>query len=62
VDIGWSWLFIVPNILAALKANGTNIETWGMRPKIMVALIVLWGVRLSWHIGKRHSGVEDFRY
>ncbi|TNV82824.1 hypothetical protein FGO68_gene15929 [Halteria grandinella] len=28
----------------------------------MFALVLIWGVRLSLHIGLRHTGVEDFRY
>jgi len=26
VDIGWSWLFMVPNMLATLKTHGTDIS------------------------------------
>jgi steroid 5-alpha reductase family enzyme len=29
---------------------------------LLLVLILLWGLRLSWHIGARHTGVEDFRY
>ena len=28
----------------------------------MFSLILIWGLRLSWHIGIRNTGIEDFRY
>ena len=61
VDIGWSFLFIVPNLLALLKTHGGSFE-WTPKQNLLFALIAIWGVRLSWHIGMRHKGVEDFRY
>ena len=61
VDIGWSFLFIIPNLLALLKTHGGTFE-WTPKQNLMFTLITIWGVRLSWHIGSRHTGVEDFRY
>ena len=55
-------LFVIPNMIALLKAHGTDVSNWGPRPMIMMGLVALWGLRLSWHIGSRHTGVEDFRY
>lgn len=59
VDIGWGFLFIVPNLFAMIKLYGMDIPH---KQALMLALIFLWGVRLSLHIGSRHTGVEDFRY
>lgn len=62
VDIGWSFLFIVPNFLALLKSHGGSIAEWTPKQSLLFALMLIWGLRLSWHIGSRHTGVEDFRY
>lgn len=59
VDIGWGFLFIVPNLLALIKQYGMEIPP---KQALMLGLIFLWGVRLALHIGSRHTGVEDFRY
>ena len=57
VDIGWGILFIIPNFLI-LKATGN----WNRKSILTFSLISLWGLRLAYHIGNRHPGVEDFRY
>jgi steroid 5-alpha reductase family enzyme len=52
-------LFVIPNLLVLIKQQGLD---WSPKQTLMFALIFIWGVRLSLHIGLRHTGVEDFRY
>merc|ERR1712087_530602 len=60
IDTIWSISFIVPNaiMLYALHSTGTTID---LRTMIINALLVVWGLRLSFHIGCRHKE-EDYRY
>jgi steroid 5-alpha reductase family enzyme len=60
IDTIWSWTFIIPNaaIMYVLYAHGTTID---LRTIIMNACLLIWGLRLSVHIGCRHKG-EDYRY
>ena len=62
VDIGWGVLFIASNLAALLYQHDWDLSSWGLRQKVLFALIAVWGVRLSIHIGLRHKGEEDFRY
>jgi steroid 5-alpha reductase family enzyme len=57
IDILWGICFIIPN-LVSLCISGN----WNERTILTFSLISLWGLRLAWHIGSRHSGKEDFRY
>ena len=57
IDILWGISFIIPN-LVSLCISGN----WNERTILVFALICIWGLRLAWHIGSRHSGKEDFRY
>lgn len=53
----WSLLFVFPN-LTYLAWTGN----WNPRSILMFTLLCVWAVRLSLHIGLRHTGVEDYRY
>lgn len=63
VDVAWGLGFVV----AALAAGAVGLlrdagDTW--RTLVLVGLVVVWGGRLAWHIGRRtaaHSE-EDPRY
>lgn len=58
VDIGWGFGFIV--VVVALFIRGPGLYPAKLLP---VALILLWGFRLSIHIFLRNAGKpEDFRY
>ena len=57
VDILWGLIFIVPNLIS-LCISGN----WNERTILVFVLVCIWGLRLAWHIGSRHSGKEDFRY
>jgi steroid 5-alpha reductase family enzyme len=57
VDILWGLIFILPNLVTLCLSNN-----WNERSILVFVLICIWGLRLAWHIGSRHSGQEDFRY
>jgi steroid 5-alpha reductase family enzyme len=58
VDIWWGLGFIV--MAGAYLAATDGFEG---RRALMTGLVVLWGLRLAWHIGSRNIGHgEDFRY
>jgi steroid 5-alpha reductase family enzyme len=57
IDILWGLIFIVPNLIS-LCISGN----WNERTILVFVLISIWGLRLAYHIGSRHSGKEDFRY
>jgi steroid 5-alpha reductase family enzyme len=57
-DIGWGTYFIAIAIVSFLSHN----PAWSLRI-IPIILVVIWGVRLSSHIFKRHLRTpEDARY
>ena len=57
VDIGWGLGFVIVTISMMLLNNMNSINY------ILNALVILWGLRLSYHIFKRNIGKEeDFRY
>ncbi len=57
VDIGWGLGFVLVAWISALRGTNSPPAT------IIVILVTLWGLRLSWHIGKRNIGKgEDYRY
>jgi len=60
VDIMWGLLFILPNGLMMYQKvrKGQPIDS---RSAITNICIGLWGLRLAYHIGKRHTE-EDYRY
>ena len=60
IDVWWGLSFIVPNaVLVGLQHYaGHSIDK---RTILVNLLISAWGLRLAWHIGKRHKE-EDYRY
>lgn len=58
VDIMWGCGFMLAAILATvLEAPATQ------RMVLLLLLVMVWGLRLSWHIHARNKGKkEDFRY
>lgn len=58
VDIGWGFSFVVSAIFTLIYYGDFHV-----RQLIVTSLILLWGLRLTYHIGKRNIGKsEDFRY
>src|SRR3954452_6927017 len=61
VDPVWPLGFVVVGWVAGLvgRANGGD----GLRATFLVALVSVWGLRLSFHLFRRNRGHgEDFRY
>lgn len=59
VDIGWGFGFIVIS-LTSLSFNFNNLHLKLLIPNI---LVLLWGLRLSYHLFKRNfNKEEDYRY
>ena len=59
VDMNWSISLLVPNFLTMLAMTKTYQSP---RAILSNALVTLWALRLSYHITKRHTGKEDYRY
>lgn len=60
VDIAWGLGFVVVAVVAALVGATTEADE---RRWVMLALVVVWGGRLAWHIRERAvGGGEDPRY
>jgi len=58
VDMWWG-----PGILLIGLAYFTTSHGAAVRGRTVVALLMVWAVRLAWHIGARNIGHgEDFRY
>jgi steroid 5-alpha reductase family enzyme len=58
VDIAWGFGFVVTGWTAFLVGDGPSPRSW-----LMVALVSIWGLRLTLHLAKRNIGKgEDFRY
>lgn len=59
VDAGWGVAFVVAAI--AVGATQLPLSTRGL---VLLAMVVLWGTRLSWHLGRRTftSRHDDPRY
>lgn len=58
VDVAWGLAFAAIAITVDLAGHGTP---W--RRTLLVTLVIIWGVRLAWHIGSRQRGHgEDPRY
>jgi len=57
VDIFWGLLFIVALLTSLLVSMN-----WNERTILVFSLVVIWGLRLAFHIGVRHTNGEDFRY
>lgn len=63
VDVAWGAAFAVAGLACGLVAVLRDAGCSG-RTALLVALVVAWGGRLAWHIGRRtaqHTG-EDPRY
>lgn len=60
IDVGWGLSFIIISFTALIVSSepATYLDNG------LVALVMLWGLRLSWHIGRRfmHSQQDDWRY
>lgn len=60
VDALWGTGFGVIAVVTLVASSGHG-DDW--RRWLVTALTVIWGVRLTWHIGRRNLGVaEDKRY
>jgi steroid 5-alpha reductase family enzyme len=58
VDPVWPLGFVVVGWVAGLTGRGD-----GLRVGVLVALVTIWGLRLSWHLFRRNRGHgEDRRY
>jgi steroid 5-alpha reductase family enzyme len=58
VDMWWGPGILLIGLTYAFTSNGT-----ASRGKIVVAMLIVWAIRLAWHIGARNIGHgEDFRY
>lgn len=62
VDVTWGLGFVAVALVGALFGDGT---TW--RRLLVLALVAGWGLRLAWHIWRKHAGsarptAEDPRY
>ncbi len=56
IDIAWGLGFV----LLAITQYVNNISSLGL---ILLMMVAIWGLRLSWHIGKRNiNNPEDHRY
>ncbi|MEI7663251.1 MAG: DUF1295 domain-containing protein, partial [Bacteroidota bacterium] len=58
VDMFWGVGFIIVAVYAVIQSGEVDI-----RKMVVTVLVLLWGLRLSFHIMVRNSGRgEDFRY
>lgn len=58
VDVAWGLAFVAVAAVAAALGHGEKIRRWAL-----LALVALWGLRLSWHIYRKTAGKgEDPRY
>lgn len=57
-DVAWGLGFVVATAVALVAAPNRSITAW-----LIMTLVLLWGLRLSLHIGLRNlRKPEDFRY
>mmetsp|Transcript_32833 Transcript_32833/g.29129 ORF Transcript_32833/g.29129 Transcript_32833/m.29129 type:complete len:299 (+) Transcript_32833:31-927(+) len=61
IDIAWGLGHIIQAGLQVYFKFILPNKSIHWRDLLVFGLITLWGLRISWHIGKRHSG-EDWRY
>ncbi|MHA7649712.1 DUF1295 domain-containing protein [Mycobacterium sp. ML4] len=58
VDVAWGLGFVVVAAVAAAVGDGDPARRW-----LLLALVSIWGLRLSWHIQRKTAGQgEDRRY
>ena len=63
IDAYWGISFILPLVSLVIKravahnSDPLNPLTPGIDPRIILSLVLVsvWGLRLSWHIGRRHT-------
>jgi steroid 5-alpha reductase family enzyme len=60
VDVAWGLGFVVVAVVTYVASAGSGNDT---RRGMLLAMVVVWGARLAWHIGRRNAGHgEDPRY
>ncbi len=58
VDVAWGLGFVAIAAVAATLGHGDATRRW-----LLLALVAIWGLRLSWHIQRKTAGKgEDPRY
>ena len=58
VDVAWGVGFVAIAAVAATLGHGDEARRW-----LLLALVAIWGLRLSWHIQRKTVGKgEDRRY
>jgi steroid 5-alpha reductase family enzyme len=58
VDVAWGLGFIAIALIAVILGRGDVSRRW-----LLLALVAIWGLRLSWYIHRRSAGQgEDRRY
>ena len=58
VDVTWGLALAAVALVCALLGDGDALRRW-----LLLALVGLWGLRLSWHVWRRNKGHgEDPRY
>jgi steroid 5-alpha reductase family enzyme len=58
VDVAWGVGFIAVAVVAAALGVGDTSRRW-----LLLALVAIWGLRLSWHMYRKSAGKgEDPRY
>jgi steroid 5-alpha reductase family enzyme len=58
VDVAWGVGFVAVAAVAATLGSGDPTRRW-----LLLALVAIWGLRLSWHIHRKTAGKgEDRRY
>jgi steroid 5-alpha reductase family enzyme len=58
VDVAWGLGFVAIAAVAATLGHGEETRRW-----LLLALVAIWGLRLSWHIQRKTAGKgEDPRY
>ncbi|HET8561294.1 MAG TPA: DUF1295 domain-containing protein [Marmoricola sp.] len=60
VDVTWGVALALTAVVAAVVATALGAGDW--RRWLLVALVSVWGLRLSWHVHRRNAGREDPRY
>jgi steroid 5-alpha reductase family enzyme len=60
IDVFWSLTFMTPIAALLILYAATNVMIY---PRVILTtvLVSIWGLRLSYHIGVRHTK-EDYRY
>ncbi|MGQ0631455.1 MAG: DUF1295 domain-containing protein [Sporichthyaceae bacterium] len=60
VDVAWGLGFVTVALITYVMAGDSGPET---RQLLITGMVVIWGTRLAWHIGRRNAGHgEDPRY